>query len=171
MVYVNSHLGFCIENKKLSIKACDEVVNDMGVKFRYVFAADDAFVLKLNTMKPQPGQKLTIVRLIFIYRLSRAKKVIENAFGIFSSRFRIFRRPMIANVYEVVKVTKACVACSTYFFDEKQQHYSNSNKRDPVVYVETGGASGERRGDWRGEENSLHFSQLITPSQIIIQGM
>ena len=110
MVYANSHLGFCIENKKLSIKACDEVVNDTGVKFPYVFAADDAFVLKLNTMKPQPGQKLTIVRLIFIYRLSRAKKVIENAFGIFSSRFRIFRRPMIANVYEVVKVTKACVA-------------------------------------------------------------
>ena len=170
MVYANSHLGFCIENKKLSIKACDEVVNDTGVKFPYVFAADDAFVLKLNTMKPQPGQKLTIVRLIFIYRLSRAKKVIENAFGIFSSRFRIFRRPMIANVYEVVKVTKACVA-PHFFFDENQQRYSNSNKHDPVVYVETGGASGERRGDWRGEENSLHFSQLITPSQIIIQGM
>ena len=26
-VYASSHLGFCIENKKLSILACDELVN------------------------------------------------------------------------------------------------------------------------------------------------
>ena len=42
-VYVNNHLGFCIEKKKLSILACDEIVHGSGVKFPYVFVADDAF--------------------------------------------------------------------------------------------------------------------------------
>ena len=60
-------------------------------------------------MKPYPGQKLTIAQLIFNYRLSRAKRVIENVFGIMVSRFTIFRRPMVANVDKVVKVMKACV--------------------------------------------------------------
>ena len=32
-VYANSHLGFCIENKKLSVPACDEIGNGSGVKF------------------------------------------------------------------------------------------------------------------------------------------
>ena len=41
-VYAKSHLGFCIENKKLGISACDEIVNDFCVKFPYVFVADDA---------------------------------------------------------------------------------------------------------------------------------
>ena len=57
-VYANSHSGFCIENKKLSIPACDEIVNGSGVKFPYVFVADDAFGLKPHMMKPYPGQKL-----------------------------------------------------------------------------------------------------------------
>ena len=58
--YKNSHLVFCIENKKLSIPACDEIVNSLGVKFPYVFIADDDFGLKPHMMKQFPGQKLTI---------------------------------------------------------------------------------------------------------------
>ena len=81
-VYANSQLGFCIENKKLSIPACDEIVNDLGVKIPYVFVPNGAFGLKPHMMKPYPGQKLTIGQLIFNYRLSRARRVIENVFGI-----------------------------------------------------------------------------------------
>ena len=63
--YANSHLGFCIENKKLSISTCDEIVNGMGVKFPYIFVADDAFGLKPHIMKAWSRQKLTIAQLFF----------------------------------------------------------------------------------------------------------
>ena len=52
----NSHLGFCIENKKLSIPACDEIVNGSGVKFPYIFFADDAFGLKPHMMNHTQGR-------------------------------------------------------------------------------------------------------------------
>ena len=78
----HSVLGFCTENKKLSIPACDEIVYDSDVKFPHVFVADDAFRLKPYIMKPCPGQNLTFVHLIFNYRLSRVRGVMENVFGI-----------------------------------------------------------------------------------------
>ena len=69
--YANSHLGFCIENKKLNIPACDEIVNASGVKFPYVFVADDAFGIKPHMMKPYPGLKLTTSQLIFNCRCKK----------------------------------------------------------------------------------------------------
>lgn len=54
----------------------------------YALVGDDAFALKSWMMKPYPHRHLTREQRIFKYRLSRARKVIENAFDILSSRFR-----------------------------------------------------------------------------------
>ena len=140
-VHTNSHLGFCIENKKLSIPACDEIINGLGVKFPNVFLADDTFGLKPHRMKSYTGQKLTISQLIFNYRLSRARRVMENTFGIMASRFRIFRSLMTANVDKVVKVTKACVALYNFLMKTIN---SNSNGYCPANYVDNNVPSGER---------------------------
>ncbi|KAL6417154.1 hypothetical protein ACFW04_014660 [Cataglyphis niger] len=51
-------------------------------KMPYVIVGDDAFSLTQNLMKSYPNRKLTIEKRIFNYRLSRARRVVENAFGI-----------------------------------------------------------------------------------------
>jgi hypothetical protein len=62
----------------------------------YVFVADDAFPLKENIMKPFAGpQPKGSKNRHYNYRISRARVVSENAFGVLSSVFRVLRKPML----------------------------------------------------------------------------
>ena len=57
----------------------------------YVIVGDDAFQLAEYTMKPFSTKRhQSEEHLVFNYRLSRFRRVSENAFGIFVSRFRLF---------------------------------------------------------------------------------
>lgn len=93
-------------NSKLKIAM---ETNTLQLPENAVFVADDAFPLETYMLKPFVGNKLTKKERIFNYRLSRARRVVENAFGILNSRFRIFSRaiPLDVNTTETL-VKTAC---------------------------------------------------------------
>lgn len=76
----------------------------------YVCVGDDAFPLSENLMKPFPGEhdKGSGERA-FNYRLSRARRVVENVFGILSAAFRVFDKPIPLSPDKAKTVTMACV--------------------------------------------------------------
>lgn len=80
----------------------------------YVIVGDDAFPLKTYLMKPYPGKSLTDDQQIFNYRLSRARRVSENAFGILSAKFRVFRSAITSKPENVSKLIFASVVLHNY---------------------------------------------------------
>ena len=89
-VLKNSELGRSLESYSLNISSED--IDDKyyfkdGNPFilPYYMVGDEIFHLKDYLMRPYPGTrsgKLIIDQAVFNYQLSRAKRVIENSFGI-----------------------------------------------------------------------------------------
>ena len=104
--------------------------------------------LKKNVLCPFPGKKLDESQSIFNYRLSRARRVIENSFGILAARWRIFRRPIIANPDNVVLFTKATIASHNYLRSTESTVYC------PAAFTDVeDGAWNVLPGSWRSEES------------------
>ena len=75
---------------------------------------DDAFPLRNNLMKPYPLRNLSSDQRIFNYRLSRARRVVENVFGIFANRFRVFRSPINLSPQKVETIVPAATVLHNY---------------------------------------------------------
>ncbi|XP_071941061.1 uncharacterized protein [Antedon mediterranea] len=116
-VYGCSYLGHAIENNLLNIPA-REMLPNSDKTLPCVFVGDDAFGLKKHMMKPYPSSHLETDQRVFNYRLSRARRVIENTFGIAASRFRILRRPIIAKVRKVVLITQSIVVLHNFLMKQ-----------------------------------------------------
>ncbi|CAN7946335.1 unnamed protein product, partial [Ixodes pacificus] len=98
----------------------------------FVFGGDEAFPLLPNLMRPFPRRELQLLSQMFNYRLSRARRIIENAFGILVARWRIFRQPIQASEETLEAVVRACVNLHNYLrvCDESGQgdrHYCPQN--------------------------------------------
>ena len=108
-VYANSFLGNAIQLNILKLPTDGNMPIGSQRNLPYVFIGDDAFALKTNMMKPYPFQNHLLDEKIFNYHLSSARRTIENTFGIAAIRFRIFYRPIKAEVKTVVFITKAVI--------------------------------------------------------------
>ncbi|XP_076547090.1 uncharacterized protein LOC143305836 [Osmia lignaria lignaria] len=84
-----------LERKRLNVPN-EEPLPGRIKSVPFVFVADDAFALSTYMMKPYPGRTpgACSPERIYNYRLSRARRVIENVFGIMSSTFRVLLKPI-----------------------------------------------------------------------------
>lgn len=75
---------------------------------------DDAFPLKPYLMKPYTSHRMPLTKeeKVFNYRISRARRIVENAFGILVSRFRVFDRKLSCSLLTVNKLVRA--ACGLH---------------------------------------------------------
>jgi len=81
-----------LRNNTLNIPKPNPLLEN-GEPLPYVFVGDDAFPLKSYLLRPYSRNSLrdNEHNKIFNYRLSRARRVVENAFGILAARWRCFR--------------------------------------------------------------------------------
>nr|XP_020448916.1 protein ALP1-like [Monopterus albus] len=86
-IFANSRLGKALQSGDLHVPSASPLLAapDLG-PVPYVVVADEAFPMKPYLLQPYPGRRLQEDLRVFNYRLSRARQVVENAFGILTQR-------------------------------------------------------------------------------------
>nr|XP_054934290.1 uncharacterized protein LOC129380069 isoform X2 [Dermacentor andersoni] len=143
-IFSRSNLQTKIIDGTLGVPACASLgkIGDIP----YFFVGDEAFPLKTYMMRPYSKKSLHPLLLgnssmataqpcsadssastqfeelqqkrIFNYRLSRARRVVENAFGILAQRWRILRRPFKAKEDNIRRIVSACVVLHNFLLKE-----------------------------------------------------
>lgn len=118
-VFRNTSLFKQLEEQNLEIPPAEKLFGREKT-VPYVFVADQAFPLKQNVLRPYPGShEKGSDKRIFNYRLSRARRVVENVFGILSAVFRVFRKPMLLEPQKAELIVMTCVYLHNFLRKEK----------------------------------------------------
>ena len=112
-------------NNPLNIPKADCLVDHNGMldsngeAIDYHLVGDDGFGISLRLMKPYSGRSLTPSQDIFNYRLSRARQVVEVAFGILACRFRCLFNKLYASPENAKLVIETSVLLHNYLLSKK----------------------------------------------------
>ncbi|XP_069819926.1 uncharacterized protein [Dendropsophus ebraccatus] len=148
-----------LRDNKLALPSNQETKENLN----FVFVGDEAFPLHPHLMKPFPQKNLTPQKKVFNYRLSRARRVVENAFGILANRFRIFHTAINLKPEKIEKVVLACCVLHNYLRRNDSAHYS------PPCMLDTDDCT---NAEWRQESPALAPLESVTlsrPSDCAIQ--
>jgi hypothetical protein len=143
-VYGKSSLAEALHNNSLNIPT-DRPLPGRNKPQPFVIIADEAFPLKANIMKPYSGRNaVSKERRIYNYRTSRARRIVENAFGILSNRFRIFLSPINLRPETVQLIVLASCALHNFLRDQV-----SANSDEDLVDTEDVATGVTVPGSWR----------------------
>lgn len=146
-VFSRCALSSALENNTLSFPAPAPLPGTDTILPHVV--ADDAFPLRKNIMKPFSTRNQPAPNRIFNYRLSRARRVVENTFGLLSQVFRIFRRPILLNPKKVETIVLATCVLHNFLLSKSSTVYA------PPGFFDTEVEDGSLvPGTWRNESSS-----------------
>nr|CAI5838218.1 unnamed protein product [Callosobruchus analis] len=131
---------------------------DVCCQGRISDGADDAFPLQRHIMKPYAGTHAKgSPKRIYNYRLSRARRIVENAFGILSAVFRVLRKPMLLQPDKASLIAMTCIYLHNYLMKRKASRilYNSSGMMDRTVDGIT------TPGQWRCLGPSTSFLPLL----------
>lgn len=106
-IFHNSKLNELLLQNRLPIPA-PKPLPGLQNSVPYVFIGDEGLPLLNNLIRPYPGKHLSVEQRVFNYRLSRARRYVECAFGIFANKWRIFHRPLNVQYNFATDIIKAC---------------------------------------------------------------
>ena len=123
-IFNRSAFGLALINGELDIPPPKSLPNwPAGGVLPHCFVANEAFPLRADIMRPYPRaskqHRLSEAEQVFNYRLSRARRIGENAFGILAQRFHIFNQRKPLKLKNADKAVKACCILLNYLIENK----------------------------------------------------
>ena len=154
-IFNTSSLGLDITNNTAGLPNKEPLPND-NLDLSYHIIADDAFALREWMMKPFSNKQLGKKQQIFNYRLSRARRVTENAFGILAHRFRCLLSPLQMDETRAMMIVLGCCTLHNIFCELNEPGYLYHVDKEVIQ-----GARNFIYGTWRNDRRSQDtYTQL-----------
>lgn len=156
-VFKNTHLYKKLQENSLNIPFPRVLQVPYAIEVPYFFLGDRAFALNEYTIKPFEGNPdQGSMERVFNYRSSRARRVVENAFGVLSSVFRVLRKPILLEPDKAKKIVLA-----TLYLHNFMRRQPSSRAR----YTSAGSLDMEINGlvipgRWRNEQEGSSLRPL-----------
>ena len=121
-VFQRSEFGQRFLNRELDIPPPKTIYGAEHLELMpHCLVADEAFPLRIDLMQPFPrrnkNENLPEDKAIFNYRLSRARRIVENTFGILAQHWRLLNRRIQMKEQNVIQVIKACCVLHNFLRD------------------------------------------------------
>lgn len=125
-----------LENNQLNVPAPEILQIPYITKIPYVILGDQAFALSTHLMTPFAGiHPKGSKERIFNYRLSRARRVVENAFGIMSAKFRVLRSTMILSPKSAKPIVLATVHLHNFLRRDSLLNKTNDSTIETATFT------------------------------------
>lgn len=161
-VLMDSEIGEALINDTLNLPdSCPIETN--GLPLPYVFVADEAFGLSSYMMRPYPSRNLTYDKKVFNYRQSRARRIVECAFGIFSARWLIFRKPICATVENIVRYTQAAVCLHNFIMSKDLLKLPEYRNYSALSVLE------RKRINYERSQQTMNYSKDISKNGVAVR--
>ncbi|XP_045109256.1 putative nuclease HARBI1 [Portunus trituberculatus] len=144
-VIANTQLYKLMEEKALNLPE-PAPLNEREEVVPFFFVGDEAFSMSETLMKAYPGYHVKgSKQRIFNYRICRARRVVENVFGIASSVFRVLRKPLLLEPEKA-----SCVVMTTTLLHNFLRRRPDSAELyTPPGTFDSEEAGVVRNGNWR----------------------
>ena len=121
-IFQVTHLRHALETGAAGLPAAEPLPED-DVPVPYFIVGDNAFPMREWLQKPFPHRRLNNAQRNFNYRLSRARRVVENAFGMWANRFRVFLTTINVHPKTVEKLVFASCIIHNILREKWPQYY------------------------------------------------
>jgi hypothetical protein len=91
-IFMKSSLYKRLDRNELNIPKGGPLQGENGEHMPFVIVDDEAFALSENVLRPYPHRNLSIAKRISNYILTRARRMVDWAFGILCNKWRILHR-------------------------------------------------------------------------------
>ena len=146
----NLEMGHRFQNGQMNLPDAEYLDGcDFDPLLFFFLIRDEIFPLRTWLMRPIPG-KLRLAEQILNYRLSSARRVKENTFGILVARWRFYRTHITASVENAESYVLATLALHNYLRLTDNATYT------PKGFVDSKDSTGNATaGKWRKNEDLM----------------
>lgn len=143
-IFKESSFGKMLLHNELNLPPPRKIHNDINEEYPFVFVGDEAYPLLPCLMRPFPRRNLTNEKRIFNYRQSRARRIVECAFGIMIKKFKVLENKIVVGPEKATQIVKAICVLHNLIMTREQhcidiQEFINSQEQNEIIEQDISG--------------------------------